>query len=156
MKQGTGVTISGVPTSNGVDVTINSSGGGGTWGSITGTLADQTDLQTALNLKANTADLATVATTGSYNDLSDKPTIPTGTIDGTLTTNELVYSVDSNTVGSLAVATYPSLPELAHVKGVTSAIQTQLNAKQASDTQLTSLAGLSYAANALKVVRVNA
>lgn len=73
-------------------------------------------MQTALNLKANTADLATVATTGSYNDLSDKPTIPTGTIDGTLTTNELVYSVDSNTVGSLAVATYPSLAELAHVK----------------------------------------
>lgn len=27
-------------------------GGGGTWGSITGTLSDQTDLQTALNLKA--------------------------------------------------------------------------------------------------------
>lgn len=27
--------------------------------------------------KANTADLATVATSGSYNDLSDKPTIPT-------------------------------------------------------------------------------
>lgn len=26
--------------------------------------------------KANTADLATVATTGSYTDLSDKPTIP--------------------------------------------------------------------------------
>lgn len=77
-------------------------------------------------------DLATVATTGSYNDLSDKPTIPTGTIDGTLTTNELVYSVDSNTVGSLAVATYPSLTEISYVKGVTSAIQTQLNAKQAT------------------------
>lgn len=30
-------------------------GGGGTWGSITGTLSSQTDLQTALNLKANNA-----------------------------------------------------------------------------------------------------
>jgi len=60
------------------------------------------------------------------------------------------------TLGSLALATYPSLTELSYVKGVTSAIQTQLNAKQASDTQLTSLAGLSYASNALKVVRVNA
>lgn len=29
-----------------------------------------------INKKANTADLAKVATTGSYNDLSDKPTIP--------------------------------------------------------------------------------
>ncbi|MBP7662279.1 MAG: hypothetical protein KA770_00220 [Shewanella sp.] len=83
------------------------------------------------------SDLATVATTGSYNDLSDKPTIPTGTIDGTLTTNELVYGVDGNTVGSLAVATYPSLTEISYVKGVTSAIQTQLNGKQASGSYIT-------------------
>ncbi len=82
-------------------------------------------------------DLATVATTGSYNDLSDKPTIPTGTIDGTLTANEMVYGVDGNTVGSLAVATYPSLTEISYVKGVTSAIQTQLNAKQASGAYIT-------------------
>ncbi|MBA1227852.1 hypothetical protein [Stutzerimonas stutzeri] len=31
--------------------------GGGSWGSITGTLANQTDLQTALNSKANSADI---------------------------------------------------------------------------------------------------
>lgn len=31
--------------------------------------------------KANTADLATVATSGSFNDLADKPTIPTKTSD---------------------------------------------------------------------------
>ena len=47
------------------------------WGSITGTLSNQTDLNTALGTKANSADLATVATSGSYNDLSNKPTIPT-------------------------------------------------------------------------------
>ena len=34
-------------------------------------------ISTALSSKANTADLATVATSGSYNDLSNKPTIPT-------------------------------------------------------------------------------
>ena len=34
----------------------------------------QTD--TLLNAKANTSDLATVATSGSYNDLTNKPTIP--------------------------------------------------------------------------------
>lgn len=39
------------------------SGGGGTWGSITGTLSDQTDLQNALNAKANTSTLATVEST---------------------------------------------------------------------------------------------
>jgi hypothetical protein len=36
-----------------------------------------TAVQNELNLKANTLDLSDVATTGSYNDLSDKPTIPT-------------------------------------------------------------------------------
>ena len=37
------------------DVTIDlDAGGGGTWGSITGTLSDQTDLQNALNAKQNT------------------------------------------------------------------------------------------------------
>ena len=38
-----------------------------------------TAAQTALNLKANTADLSTVATTGSYNNLLDKPSIPDNT-----------------------------------------------------------------------------
>lgn len=38
-------------------------------------LIDETQ-DARINQKANTADLAEVATTGSYNDLSDKPTIP--------------------------------------------------------------------------------
>ncbi len=52
-----------------------------------------------------------------------------GSIDGSGTANELTYWVDSNTIGSLATATYPSLSEIAHLKGVSSAIQTQINAK---------------------------
>lgn len=48
------------------------------------TKADKTEIpdvstfatKTELNAKANTADLATVATSGSYNDLNDKPSIP--------------------------------------------------------------------------------
>lgn len=39
------------------------------WGDIGGTLSNQTDLQTVLNLKANTADLADVATSGDHTDL---------------------------------------------------------------------------------------
>ena len=35
-----------------------------------------TTISNQIGLKANSADLATVATSGSYNDLSDKPTIP--------------------------------------------------------------------------------
>ena len=49
---------------------------------------------------------------------------------GTGTPNELTYWSGANTLGSLSTATYPSLAELSYVKGVTSAIQTQLDAKQ--------------------------
>jgi hypothetical protein len=80
------------------------SGGGGdvTWGSITGTLSAQTDLQTALNGKATAAQgalastalqpgaqipwtdvtgkpsFATVATTGAYGDLTGLPSLFSG------------------------------------------------------------------------------
>lgn len=37
----------------------------------------KTEVDTALAGKANSSSLSTVATTGSYNDLTDKPTIPT-------------------------------------------------------------------------------
>lgn len=127
LQAGANISLAGGGTQS--DPYIVSSAGGGTWGSISGTLSNQADLQAALNLKANSAALADVAFSGDYNDLSNTPTIPTGTIDGTLTVNELVYAVDGNTVGSLPVAAYPSLTELAYVKGVTSAIQTQFASK---------------------------
>jgi hypothetical protein len=68
------------------------SGGGG--GSVTVDSALSTTSQNpvqnrvitnALNEKADSADLATVATSGSYNDLSNKPTIPS--ISGLQTQN---------------------------------------------------------------------
>lgn len=64
------------------DVAINLVGGGGggagTWGSITGDINQQTDLTDLIDNKLN--GLATVARTGSYNDLSNKPTIGNGSI----------------------------------------------------------------------------
>ena len=48
---------------------------GATWGTITGTLSSQTDLQSALDLKAAISSLATVATSGAYVDLTGAPTI---------------------------------------------------------------------------------
>lgn len=64
-----------------------------------------------------------------------------GTVDGSGTANEIAYWVDSNTLGTLAVATYPSLAELAYVKGVTSAIQTQINTKANSSGALSQFVG---------------
>ena len=95
--------------------------GGSTWGNISGTLSNQTDLNTALNGKADTSGLgavafsndyddlnnkpalSTVATSGSYTDLLNKPTIPTKTSDLTNDNNfvsqssllDLIYPVGS-------------------------------------------------------------
>jgi hypothetical protein len=53
---------------------------------------------------------------------------------GTITANTIPYWVDTTSIGTLATSTYPSLTELSYVKGVTSALQTQLNGKQATIT----------------------
>lgn len=50
-------------------------------------------INTLLSGKANSSDLATVATTGSYNDLSNKPTIPTKTSD---LTNDSGFITDTD------------------------------------------------------------
>lgn len=64
---------------NGVDIPLSAVPQSNTiWGSITGDINLQTDLLTLLNAKANIADLATVAFTGNYNDLSGLPNL-TGT-----------------------------------------------------------------------------
>lgn len=55
------------------------------------------DIRTALAAKANTSSLATVATSGSYNDLSNKPTIPT-LWSGTQTAYNALGTYDANTL----------------------------------------------------------
>lgn len=50
-------------------------------------------------------------------------------VDGSGTANQISYWVDSDTQGALTTATYPSLTELSYVKGVTSAVQTQIDTK---------------------------
>lgn len=78
------------------------------WGDITGTLSSQTDLNAALGAKANSADLATVATSGSYNDLTNKPTIPAAvTVDSALSdssTNPVQNQVITNALSTKANA----------------------------------------------------
>jgi hypothetical protein len=113
----------------------STSTGGGTWGTITGVLSDQTDLQLALDAKQDDISLTTTGSSGPATFIGNTLNIPNyagPVIDGSGTTNQLTYWVDSDTIGALTTATYPSLTELSYVKGVTSSIQTQLNGKQAT------------------------
>ena len=80
----------------------------------------------------------TLATACFAGDIVDAVAYITGAgVGGSGTANELTYFVSSTIIGSLTTATYPSLTELSYVKGVTSAIQTQLNSKQATITLTT-------------------
>lgn len=84
-------------------------GGGGSWGSITGTLSDQTDLQSALDLKAPLTS----------------PTFATSARFGYSTASRVPY-LDAN---KDLIASSVTPTELGYVSGVTSAIQTQLDGK---------------------------
>lgn len=91
------------------DWTLLGSGGGGTWGSITGTLSAQTDLQTALNAKQATI-------TGAASTV----------VSSNLTVDRLVVSNGSGKLDIVNVTT----TEAGYLAGATSNIQTQLNNKQ--------------------------
>ena len=67
-----------------------------------------TATQTALNAKANTSSLSTVATSGSYTDLSNKPTIPT--VSDATTTSKGIVQLAGDLGGT---ATAPTVPGLA-------------------------------------------
>lgn len=54
-------------------------------------------VKSALDNKANSSDLSTVATTGSYNDLSNKPTIPT------VNNSTITIQKNSSTVNSFTL-----------------------------------------------------
>lgn len=63
---------------------------------------------------------------------STSPTFATSITGSYLTASEILITDASKNIVSAPVATYPSLTELTYVKGVTSAIQTQINAKVTS------------------------
>ena len=83
-----------------------------------------------LDLKADSADLAAVATSGSYNDLSNKPTIPTKTSeidnDSGFITSAQVPTIDDTSVSSSSVwSSYKTSDELADKQDKTdSSLQT--------------------------------
>ena len=82
--------------------------GATSWGTITGTLSSQTDLNTALNLRAPKAN----------------PTF-TGTIGTPLSTSACVVTDGSSNLASSST----TATEIGYVHGVTGALQTQINTK---------------------------
>lgn len=106
------------------------------------TLADISDV-TASATEVNYTDGVTSAIQTQLNAKapSTAPTFATSITGSYLTASELLGTGASKEIVSLPVATYPSLTELTYVKGVTSAIQTQLNAKANSAGSLTQFVG---------------
>lgn len=93
---------------NVIDTGANYAWNGSEWDELSGIVdlsAYYTSAQvdTLLAAKANTADLAAVATSGSYSDLSDKPSIPTKTSD---------LTNDSGYITSAALAPYATIQQL--------------------------------------------
>ena len=91
-------------------------------------------------------DLATVATTGAYSDLTGKPTVPTKTSELTNDTGYLTAHQSLTDLGITATST-----ELNYTDGVTGAIQTQLDGKQATISDLATIrSGASAGATAVQ------
>lgn len=65
------------------------------------------------------------------------PTFATSITGSYLTASQMLITDASKNIISATTATYPSLTELAYVKGVTSAIQTQLNGKVPTSLTIT-------------------
>jgi len=148
VSEGTNVTITGTGTS-GDPYVINSGGSSGVaWGGITGILADQTDLDTALGLKYDASN-----PDGYTTNVGTVTSVSGGTgLTGTVTASGSI-SLNASTIASLGLAdtavqdlsdlgitatagelnildgVTATTAELNYLDGVTSSIQAQLDAK---------------------------
>ncbi len=110
--------------------------GRATGGEITA-LAIDSDLS---SVSANDDTLPSAKATKAALDLKApliSPTFATSITGSYLTASEILGTDGSKNIVSLPVATYPSLTELSYVKGLSSAIQTQLGTKAIATTTIT-------------------
>lgn len=88
-----------------------------------------------------TGAIEEIAVTGSGSAvLATSPTFATSINGDYLTISQILITDGSKNIISANTATYPSLTELSYVKGVTSAIQTQINSKGAGTVTAVSIA----------------
>lgn len=96
----------------------------------------QTQIDNSISGKADTSSLATVATSGSYNDLSNKPTIPTVPTSNTAFTNDAGYLVANDITGKTDASVFT-----AHTADTT--VHTTSAEKTSWNGAVTALGGLS-------------
>jgi fibronectin-binding autotransporter adhesin len=111
IRVGSNLSISGNSTN--VHITFTGSSGGGTWGSISGTLSSQTDLQNALNAKLNVSLFNTYTGTTAPNQFANRTIFNTYTgttntaINSRLLTSAFnTYSANTETQINNANPTY--------------------------------------------------
>ena len=94
-------------------------------------------IQTQLNAKAASADLATVATSGDYEDLTNTPTIPTAS---SLSVDDLI-TLSGVAEGSANLGTFTgsTVADNQTVKQAIQALETAVEGKQASITAVLTL-----------------
>jgi len=95
---------------------------------FTGTVGGITKSMVGLGNVDNTSDANKPISTATQTALDAKQATLTNPVTGTGTNNQIAaFNSTGSTITSLSTSTYPSLTELSYGKGVTSAIQTQLD-----------------------------
>jgi len=135
LTNGTGISVTGTYPSFTITNTSPSSGGTVTGVTATPPLFSSGGLTPDITIQQASGSQDGYLSSGDWTTFNNKQNALTNPVTGTGTNNELAYfNTTGSTISSLTTATYPSLTELSYVKGTTSAIQTQLAAKQATIT----------------------